>query len=63
MVRQTTVLSHLQEQEEIMSGPQEDLEGLEEAALREFKRLHCIKYEVCEALMQKNRWVTVERNL
>ena len=40
-----------------------DMEGLAEAALREFKRLHCSKYPVCEALMQKNRWVSAERNL
>ena len=35
-----------------------DLDGLAEAALREFKKLHCNKYKECEFLMQKNRWVS-----
>ena len=39
-----------------------DMEGLAEATLREFKRLQCSKYPVCEALMLKNRWVSAERN-
>ena len=46
--RKTPGLVEELEYEEILSGPQEDLEGLAEAALREFKRLNCSKYPVCE---------------
>ena len=61
--RKTPGLVEELEYEEILSGPQEDLEGLAVAALREFKRLHCSKYPVCEKLMRKNRWISAERNL
>ena len=46
-----------------MAVPQEDLEGLAEAALEEFKKLHCSKYPVCEKLMRKNRCISTERTL
>ena len=46
-----------------MAVPQEDLEGLAEAALKEFKKLHCSKFPVFEQLMRKNHWLSTERNL